>query len=320
MTASPLDATATADQEPSDPELAALFDEVSNWGRWGDDDVLGTLNLITPAGRRAAAAGVSSGRTVSLSRTVAPVHSPGNANPPIHFMIASGVGAPESGMAAAADWYGIAPHGHSLTHLDSLGHLFWNAQMYNGRPASRVEQVTGARDGSIEDAGEGIVTRGVLLDLPRALGVDYLEAGYRISPSELDLAEAAAGLTIGPGDALMVRTGRDVDRATRGPHDPDRQGCPGLSARCVKWLRERGVALLGSDVAHDALPSINHPMEMPIHVLGLVSMGLWLLDNAYLEDLAGAADVEGRASFLLTLGPLKLKRGTGSAVNPLAVF
>jgi kynurenine formamidase len=297
-----------------------MFDQVSNWGRWGADDVLGTLNLVTPAKRLAAAAAVMTGQTVSLSRTVTPAYEAGNSNPPIHFMIASGVGAPEQGMAVAADWYGIAPHGHALTHLDSLGHLFWNARMYNGRPASRVEQVTGARDGSIEDAGGGIVTRGVLLDLPRALGLEYLEPEHRVSPSELESAEVAAGVTIEPGDAVLVRVGRDVDRAQRGPHDPDRSGTPGLSARCAEWFRERDVALLGSDVAHDPLPSIYRLMEMPIHVLCLVSMGLWLLDNAYLEDLADVVSAEGRSSFLLMLGPLKLKRGTGSAVNPLVLF
>ena len=207
-----------------------------------------------------------------------------------------------------------------MTHIDSLGHLFWNGKMYNGRPASRVDQATGAKDGSIEDAGNGVITRGVLLDVPRVLGLKYLESGHRITPRELESAEAMAGVQVRSGDAVLIRTGRDVDRAQRGPHVPEKHGCAGLSASCLPWIRARGVALLGSDVAHDAMPSVYHRLDGPIHSVGIVSMGLWLLDNAYLDDLAAAAAEASQWEFLFTLGPLKLKRGTGSPVNPLAVI
>lgn len=306
--------------EPTEDEVIAMLESLSNWGRWGDDDRLGTLNLITDEVTRAAAAVVQDGRTVSLARTITPKYAPDNASPPIHFMIASGEGAPAEGQGAAADWYGIACHGHSMTHLDSLGHLFWNGRMYNGRPASRVDQVTGAKDGSVEDAGSGVVTRGVLLDLPRTHGVEHLDASHRISPDDLEAAEAAAGVTVRTGDALLFRTGRDVNRAERGPHLPEHHGGAGLSASCLPWLRERGVALLGSDVANDAFPSPYAGLSTPVHVVGIVGMGLWLLDNAYLEDLAAATAAAGRWEFLFTLAPLKLKRGTGSPVNPLAVL
>lgn len=306
--------------EPTEAEVLELFDGLSNWGRWGDDDKLGTLNLITTDVTKAAAAVVTHGRTVSLARTVTPKYAPDNASPPIHFMIASGEGAPAEGSHASADWYGIACHGHSMTHLDALGHLFWNGQMYNGRPASRVDQVTGAKDGSVEDAGGGITTRGVLLDIPRALGVPYLESTHRVTPDDLEAAEQAGGVTVRSGDALLIRTGRDVDRAKRGPHVPDKDGGAGLSASCLPWLKERGVAVLGSDVAHDAFPSLYHQMETPIHLVCIVSMGMWLLDNAYLDDLADAAAELSQWEFLFSMGPLKLKRGTGSPVNPLAVL
>jgi kynurenine formamidase len=257
---------------------------------------------------------------VSLARTISPKYAPDNADPPLHFMIASGEGAPAKGHGASADWYGMACHGHSMTHLDSLAHLFWNGKMYNGRPASRVGQATGAKDGSIEDAGDGVMTRGVLLDLPGALGVPYLEAGQRITSHELESAEAMAGVQIRSGDAVLIRTGRDVDRAGRGPHLPDEHGCAGLSASCLPWIRERGIALLGSDVAHDAMPSQYEHVAGPIHSVGIVTMGLWLLDNAYLDDLAAATAEASQWEFLFALAPLKLKRGTGSPVNPLAVI
>jgi kynurenine formamidase len=306
--------------ELPEAEVLEMFESLSNWGRWGDDDRLGTLNLITPELTKAAAALVQYGRTVSLARTITPKYAPDNPHPPLHFMIASGQSAPAKGHGASADWYGIACHGHSMTHVDSLGHVFWNGKMYNDRPASRVDQITGARDGSIEDAGDGVMTRGVLLDLPRVLGVPYLELGYRIRPEELESAEAMAGVQVRSGDAVLIRTGRDADRARRGPHLPDEHGSAGLSASCLPWIRERGIALLGSDVAHDAMPSPYNQVAGPIHSVGIVSMGLWLLDNAYLDDLAVAAAEVSRWEFLFALGPLKLKRGTGSPVNPLAVI
>jgi len=267
-----------------------------------------------------AASGVRHGRTLSLARTITPKHAPDNPYPPLHFMIASGEGAPEAGHGAAVDWYGMACHGHSITHLDSLGHLFWNGKMYNGRPADRVDQVTGAKDGSIEDAGGGVVTRGVLLDMPRTLGVPYLPAGYAITPEELEAAETLAGLTVQSGDAVLIRTGRDVDRVQRGPHTPEEDGCAGLSPSCLPWIRDRGIAVLGSDVAHDAMPSPYESLAGPIHSVGIVAMGLWLLDNADLEELADATAEASRWEFLFTMGTLKLKRGTGSPVNPVAVI
>jgi kynurenine formamidase len=306
--------------EVTEAEVLEMFESLSNWGRWGADDKLGTLNLITPEVTKAAAALVRHGRTVSLARTISPKYAPDNTNPPLHFMLASGEGAPAQGQGHSADWYGLACHGHSMTHLDSLGHLFWNGKMYNGRLASRVGQATGAMDGSIEDAGDGVMTRGVLLDLPRALGVPYLEPGHRITPDELESAEVIAGVQVRSGDAVLIRTGRDADRTQRGPHLPDEHGCAGLSASCLPWIRERGIALLGSDVAHDALPSLYHRVGGPIHSVGIVGMGLWLLDNAYLDALAAATAEASQWEFLFALGPLKLKRGTGSPVNPLAVI
>jgi kynurenine formamidase len=207
-----------------------------------------------------------------------------------------------------------------MTHLDSLGHLFWNGQMYNGRPASAVGQMTGANEGSIEVAGGGVVTRGVLLDVPRALGVEWVAHDHRITPQDLEAAESLAGVAVRTGDAVLIRTGRDVARDARGPFLPMRDGAAGLSAACMPWLRERDVAVLGADAAHEAHPSPYSLLQFPVHVLGIVAMGLWLLDNAILEELACAAVEDGRWEFLLVLAPLKLQRGTGSVVNPIAMF
>jgi kynurenine formamidase len=304
----------------TEAEVLEMFKDLSNWGRWGADDKLGTLNLVTPEVIKSAATLVRHGRTVSLARTISPKYAPDNADPPLHFMIASGEGAPDEGQGASMDWYAIACHGHSITHLDSLGHLFWNGRMYNDRPASRVTQTTGAKDGSIEDAGDGIVTRGVLLDVVRLLGVPYLDDRYVITPADLEATEAMAGVQVRSGDAVIVRTGRDADRTARGPHLPNDHGSAGLGPACLPWIHERGIALLASDVANDAMPSPFSLMPGPIHSVGIVGMGLWLLDNAYLEDLADTAAELSQWEFLFSVGPLKLKRGTGSPVNPIAVL
>jgi kynurenine formamidase len=305
--------------EPTDDELLDMARDLSNWGRWGTTDKLGTLNFITDDIRRTAALEVTSGRTISLSRTIVPKASPPDTHAPLHFMIVAGEGGPTTGFHAALDWYGIAPHGHMTTHLDSLGHVFWNGKMYNDRDASRVEQATGAKDGSIEDAGGGILTRGLLLDVPRALGVERLPPGYRVSPHDLEAAATLAEVQIRPGDAVLIRTGRDVPLSSSGSSG-HQEGQPGLSARCMPWLHQHEVALLGSDCAQDATPPSSTVMEMPVHSIGIVSMGLWILDNAYLEELARAVVQQHQGHFLLAIAPLKLKRGTGSAVNPIALF
>ncbi len=192
----------------SNDEARQLFDRLSNWGRWGDADQLGSLNLITPDVVIGGIAAASIGETVSLGRTVTPVHSAEDVSTPMHFIIASGEAAPERGQGFSADWYGIACHGHTITHVDSLGHIFWDGRMYNGRPAARVDQLTGASEGSVEAASAGIVTRGVLLDLPKALGLAYLPRDVSIRPDDLERAEAVAGVRVRSGDALLIRFGR----------------------------------------------------------------------------------------------------------------
>ncbi len=305
------------------PELLAELDRyaasAANWGRWGDEDQLGTLNLLTPERRRAAAALVRTGSCVSLGRRIGGPPQPDDPQPPLQLMKGSGEAAPARGGSHASDWIGLAPHGFAVTHVDAFSHQFLDGAMYNGQPANRVTTRTGAGAGSIEAFAGGIVGRGVLLDLPAAQGRPWLEPGEYVRPADLDSA-AARQAGIRPGDILLVRVGRDARAAQHGRTDPVTAGLPGLAADCLPWLREHDVAMLGSDGVSDQMTPGGSPHPMPVHAGALVLLGLPLLDNAWLEDLAATCQAEGRWDFLAVICPLRLRRATGSAVNPVAVL
>jgi kynurenine formamidase len=203
--------------------------------------------------------------------------------------------------------------------LDSCGHVFWGGKMYNGFPSSRVT-AEGATVQSVDVAKDGIFSRGVLLDIPRLRGVKWLEPGDKIHVAELEAAEAAAGISVEPGDVLFVRTGAARKRAEEGPWDLFVQGVPGLSADCLEFIHSRGVAVLGSDSGSDAAPSGYEVVFEPIHQVGLVAMGLWLIDFADLDPAAAACAERGRWEFAVSIGPLRIDKGSGSPINPLAIF
>jgi len=306
-------------QAMSDAELRALFDRVSNWGRWGVEDERGALNHIGPAEIAAAAALVSEGRTVSLSRNFPTRPGPENPWPAQHHMLIGGddccVPGVE-GLEVSTDFIGIAFHGMASSHIDALCHVFAQGKMYNGRPATEVKS-TGARFNTIMCARDGIVGRGVLLDVPRARGVAWMDAERMVTAAELEAAEEALGVRVRKGDLLMVRLGRDPRRAETGD-----QAVPGLDPRVAGWLHEREVAVLGGDGVHDPIPSgvVHRDWAMPIHMLGLAAMGLHLLDNLDLEPLAQTCAELRRWSFQLVCAPLRIEGGTGSPLNPIAIF
>ncbi len=301
----------------SERPLAEIFDQVSNWGRWGTDDQLGTLNLIDPAAALRAIRGVTNPNPISCARSMSPLMT-GGSSPLLHLMTATGHDAKLVGKSIAADWLGFSIHGFGLTHLDAPSHEAWNHKLYNGRDASLVTSA-GAGWGSVELAVEKIVGRGVLIDAPRARGVPWLEPGSVLKPDDLDRALAMQGTELAPGDVLIVRTGRDV---RSGPKDINlrKDGAAGLDSECLPWLHEKSISVLVSDVVHDPLPGTNPECDMPIHAIGIVAMGLWLIDNAHLEKLAAACHEQSRWDFLFVSPALPVKRGTGSPLNPLAFF
>ncbi|CAN5562332.1 cyclase family protein [soil metagenome] len=297
-----------------------LIEPLSNWGRWGSEDELGTLNLLGSAQRMAARDHVVEGDLLSLGRQVSTVPATGNPAPMLHLMKASGDAAADLGGSHASDWIGLACHGFAVTHLDALSHQFFNGRMYNGFPAAAVSTRTGAGRGSVERLAGGLVGRGVLIDAPRARGVGWLEPGEEITAAELDRALSLQHTSIQPGDLVLVRTGRDARARERGPTEPMLDGAAGLALDCLPWLRGHDVAVLGSDSNSELMASGCAPFATPIHVGALVFLGMPLLDNLLLEDLAQRCSELQRWQFCLTIAPLALHRSTGCAVNPLALL
>ena len=301
-------------------QLDGWFESISNWGRWGDDDQRGALNLITDAKRAEAASLVREGAIVSCAQELPKRPAPDNPTPVVHAMQGAGDVSGRGGTGGgSSDYFAISPHGYATTHLDALCHIFHKDQMYNGHPASMVTSI-GARLNSIMAGQDGIVSRGVLLDIPALRGVDYLEPGERILVSDLEAAEEREGVRVTPGDILLVRTGRDERNAAEGRWDRMTGGLAGLSGETAPWLRERDVAVLGGDGVSDALPTLVPEWAMPIHTLALVALGVHLIDNMQLSRLADACASLGRWEFQLMLAPLRLAQGTGSPVNPIALF
>jgi kynurenine formamidase len=318
---------------PAEDEVLSWFESLSNWGRWGSDDQLGTLNLVTLEKRRQAVALVREGITVSCAWDIDGSPRPDPvAVAPQRFMIGTGQGlsdparvvppgtSVEDRAAAAMEYIGLVFHGFTVTHVDGLSHMFWDGKMYNDQPAEKVSASLGATHHGITTLKDGVVTRGVLLDAARLRGRDWLEPGEAIFPEDLEAAEARQDVRVTEGDALLLRTGYGRKRREHGSDDVRRVGRAGWHSACLPWFRERGVGLIGSDTAQDALPSGYASLRNPVHIIGIVAMGLWLIDNCDLEELRATCERLGRWEFLLVLAPLRLVGGTGSPANPLAIF
>jgi kynurenine formamidase len=217
-----------------------------------------------------------------------------------------------------ADYFALASHGYATSHIDALCHMFHEGRMYNGFPAETVT-AHGASKLGIHHLRSGVITRGVLIDVPAVRGVEALAPGEAIFPEDLESAEVATGVKVQSGDALLVRTGRWRWRELHGPWAPN-EGMAGLDASCLAWLHEREIAVLASDGVSDVMPSRVDNVPMPIHTVALVAMGIHLLDNLDLDELSVACTTEGRWAFLLAVAPLVLNRGTASPVNPIAVL
>jgi kynurenine formamidase len=308
---------------PSRDLTQADFDQMmadlSNWGRWGDDDELGAANLITPAKRLEAVSLVTEGITVSLEH---PLITEEAADVPFPFQRRMlGVPDPDAEPAdygSVSDNYTISYHGYSHSHIDALCHIFYKGQMYNGVSQNAVTE-DGCPNASIINLHGGIVTRGVLMDIPRLKGVDYLEPGTPIYQEDLEAFEEMAGVTVRPGDAVFIRTGRWARRAELGPWAVSQEAA-GLHTSTMPWVRARDIAFLGSDTALDVVPSQIEGVRLPVHQVTIVALGVDLFDNQDLEALAETAARLNRWEFMLVAGPLAVETGTGSPVNAIAIF
>lgn len=291
--------------------VTELGSRLSNAGRWGPDDERGTLNFITPELTIRAAGLIRSGRIVPTGhvfRMEATVHKP---RPGYQRMLY------REDRESAVDVVMMEPHGYEITHLDALAHVAMDGVAYNGRSFSEIVTRDGLSFGSVLPLASGIVTRGVLLDIPRAQGRAWLERGEEVTAADLDRAETWAGITVERGDALVVRVGLEARERATGEMPNDVR--TGLGIDCLPWLHRREVALFGGDCV-EQLPSGDAQYAHPLHSVGLARMGLVLVDHIAVETLAEACIDEKRWEFFFGVAPLRIPRATGSVVNPLCIF
>lgn len=291
-----------------DELVRETFQRVRNWGRWGPDDVRGTANLIDETVRLAGVATVRSGQVYPLGRLLDP-QSVGEVS---LIGVTDGVAVE----VTCRDESRIRPHGFAVTHLDALSHCFFDGWAWNGRRREQVLGQAGLVAADAADLAEGLVTRGVLLDVAEALGLDYLAETAEIGADELSAAERLAGVTVQPGDAVVVRSGRDVAEG-RGQAVPTHRAGIGLSG--LEWLHAREVAVYSGDCV-DRLPSPYPGYPDYFHQVALAGMGLVLMDLPDVERLRQAAHDEGHSDFLLVVSGPRVVGATGVAVNPLACF
>jgi kynurenine formamidase len=294
-------------------EFRELFDAVSNWGRWDEGGERGALNHLTPARVAAAARLVRSGTTITLSQpleTEARIDVPEPADH--HMTMLPG----DDGFAK--DYIGLDYHNDGQSHIDAFCHVAFEGLLFGGSPASSVT-AQGARADTIDVLRDGLVGRGVLLDVPRTRGVPWVEPGEHIFREDLEAAERAQGVRVEAGDILLVRTGHTRRLAELGPWNTP-QAKAGLHPRAASFLADRCVAALGSDGNSDTAPSTTEGVGFPIHVLALNALGVHLLDYLQFEDAARHCEAVGRWEFLFAAAPLRIAGGTGSPINPTAIF
>jgi kynurenine formamidase len=283
-------------------EFDDIFEAVKNWGRWGPDDELGTLNYVTADTVRAAAATVRSGRRATMAIPMNTSAGPDNPSPVIHHVVQGhDIDIGSSGVTFATDYVGLAFHGDCHTHMDALCHIAYQGRVYNGRPAQQVMTSKGATALDVTTYREGLVGRGVLLDVPRFRGVQ-----------------------LGEGDILVFRTGHHRRRLELGAwsndYPPTGEGKAGLHVDTIRWMHERRIAAFLPDGDGETIPSNVEGVLYPIHPLQVTAMGMLAADSLQLEDLAAACEEEGRFEFMVVGLPLRLPGGTGSPWNPIAIF
>lgn len=300
-------------------EFEQILDEVSTWRRPGVDGDRGALTHLTPARIAAAARLVRTGVTVTLARPLDTERTIENPAPADHHMtMLPDVDIGSGGLRFAKDYIGLDYHNEGHSHLDALSHVAYDGRLYGGTPAAAVTS-QGASTGAVETLRDGLVGRGVLLDVPRVRGVRWLEPGDHVMPGDLEAAERREGVRVGAGDILLVRTGHARRLAEAAPWDTTRAKA-GMHPRVARFLAERRVAALGSDGNNDTAPSAVAAVAFPIHVLAINAMGIHLLDYLQFEDLAPRCEEAQRWEFLFVAAPLRIVRGTGSPVNPIAIL
>ena len=311
-------------QAPTRQEIESVLWDRSNWGRWGKDDEMGAINLITPEKRIAAARLIRSGKSVSMGRFIPKTPGPGVGTPAQHWMRSRSIG--DGGGGAASDFYGMLVHGGvNATHLDALCHVWDKHGIYNGRDPSEAITFDGATFGSVDKWSDGIVTRCILMDIPKLRGEPYVTVEKPVHGWELEDIVRAEGITMEPGDAIAIYCGRQAweEAHFNTPWGASRsEPRPGVHTSCIPFIRDNDICLVAWDM-QEGWPT-GYEWEFPydyspVHAI-IFAYGAAIVDNVALEPLAEALGAEGRSEFMLVLSPLKMAGGTGSPINPIALF
>ena len=304
----------------TEADFRRAMKELSNWGRWGDDDELGAANLITPAKRKQALALAKDGLTISLAHDVAQEKA---ADAPNILERVLGNVSP-TGTTDRYQYTGTY-HGVIHSHLDAVDcHVMSEGKGYNGRSMEDIKAAGGCPKGNINALKDGVVTRGILFDATRLPGKaspqGWLEPGTAIHREDLEALEKLEHVKVSPGDVILLYTGRWKRRAAIGPW-PNTNGFAGYHADVAYFMKERGVSFIGSDGPNDVSPSgLPQTIGIPLHQLALVAMGVSIFDNLDFERAAAEARQLNRYEFLFMAAPLRIDKGTGSPLNPLAIF
>jgi kynurenine formamidase len=305
--------------ELSAAEFDELFQELSNWGRWDVRPELGALHYITPERIAVAARLVDRGATVSLGRTLNTHGGIDNPEPAHHRMtLLPDIDVGSGSLRFTKDYVGVDYHNEGHSHVDALCHVAYEGMFYGGVPDTQVTSEGAAAD-AIDLLRDGLVGRGVLLDIPRLRGVRWLEPGEHVFRDDLEAAERAQGVSVEAGDILLVRTGHALRLSAVTPWDTSKHKV-GLHPSAARFLAERHVAALGSDGNNDTAPSTTEGIAFPIHVLAINALGMHLLDYLQFEDLVPLCEADERWEFLFVASPLRIVGGTGSPVNPVAIL
>ena len=304
----------------SEEDFRRAMKELSNWGRWGDDDELGAANLITPAKRKQALALAKEGLSISLAHDVAQEKT---ADAPNILERVLGNVTP----TGSTDTYRYTGtyHGVIHSHLDAVDcHVMFEGKGYNGRSMEDIKTAGGCPKGNINALKDGVVTRAVLFDgtrLPgKATPQGWLEPGTAIHREDLEALEKLERVKVSAGDVILLYTGRWKRRAALGPW-PNATGFAGYHADVAYFIKDRGVSFIGDDGPNDVSPTGLPPsIGIPLHQLALVAMGVSIFDNLDFERAVEQARRLNRYEFLFTAAPLRIEKGTGSPLNPLAIF
>lgn len=304
----------------SQAQFDELVEQVRVWGRPGLADEAAVVHRISPEVSRAALSDVQSGHSVSLGRPWAVDADVDNRHPALHYMTNMGatLATGDTEPTGYMDFIAADYHGKTVSHIDAFSHIAYRDQIFGGHSASQSLTKRGMAKGDVNEYGP-LVTRGILLDMTTETGGDWVEPGTAWPLDQVQRALDGVGIEPRAGDALLLHSGHDRRRRQLGAWDPDAEGA-GLHVSAVPWLMEAGISIFGADGETDVRPSPVEGVTLPIHVLALTMAGAALLDNLALEELARTCRELDRYHFALVVSPLNIPGGTGSPVNPLAMF